>query len=362
MATEQETSFFDAPYVATFTLIAINSLVFAICLIGNDLMAISSKTLFYGGAVYTDALTRKEYWRFVSYAFLHANIVHLGMNMLCLTMWATILERRVGAANFLVIYFVSAVAGGLASLYGHAGPFISVGASGAISGVVGALLALTLLGKLPLPPQFFVVTIGLNAALIAVAPNIDWMAHLGGLLAGLVATGAVAGVATTNNYWLRCKFPEFLKIGLLAAVVTGAVLWLPDPAEVFSADGIARVAALALAALLLVKGADLLLLQLRGLAVAVVVLALLYASLPIVFAGTVDLLTASACYAAGSNETAARVAVVVCRGTGAVPYLLAAGILVFALVSLSRELRRGWNDVGFIRNSLTAARNRSDGI
>lgn len=191
MSTERNTAIFTAVPVATLALIVLNSAIFA-------LSGGAWEKFLYSGAVTRsvgfapDAIRDGEYWRFITYAFLHGSIMHLTMNMLCLLMWAPIVERRIGVPKFLFIYFLSAVAGGVVSYFGHPGGVVSIGASGAISGVVGALLALTLLRMLALPVQFFIVTIGVNAALLTVVNNVDWQAHLGGLLAGLAVTLAVA--------------------------------------------------------------------------------------------------------------------------------------------------------------------------
>lgn len=191
MSTERNTAIFTAVPVATLALIVLNSAIFALSGSAWDEFLHSGAVTRSGGFA-PDAIRDREYWRFITYAFLHGSIMHLTMNMLCLLMWAPIVERRIGVPKFLVIYLVSAVAGGLVSYFGHPGGVVSIGASGAISGVVGALLALTLLRMLALPIQFFIVTIGLNAALLTVVNNVDWQAHLGGLLAGLAVTTAVA--------------------------------------------------------------------------------------------------------------------------------------------------------------------------
>lgn len=364
MAMNRHTSFFDAPHAATFTLIGLNILVFGILLIGNDPMRISSATLFFGGALYSETIPNKEYWRFFAYAFLHINVIHLAMNMICMLMWAGILERRVGVTNFLTIYFAAAVGGGLASIYGHQGAFISVGASGAISGVVGALLALTLLGKLPLTPQFFIVNIGLNAALIAIASNIDWMAHLGGLIAGLIACAVLDAVATANRYWLRCHFPEFVKLGLAVTGIAAAAWLIPDPSLLAEGSALPQVAALVLGMLLVVKATDLLLARLKGLAVVTVALTVVYAALPLIFARAVWHVGAVLCTigATTNSSVLARAGEWPCRVAALAPYWLAALILLAALLVLGRELRRGWRDVGFIGAHLIAERNRRRGI
>ena len=70
------------------------------------------------------------------------------MNMLCLVLWGGHLERRVGPAYFLVIYLCAMVFGAIIGNGIHSTPYLTVGASGATSGILGALLCLWILGKL----------------------------------------------------------------------------------------------------------------------------------------------------------------------------------------------------------------------
>ncbi len=85
-------TFFESPHAVTYTLILLNGVVFALTLIGSSLARIEPATLFQYGALYPDALNRHEYWRFIAHAFLHANVLHLALNMLCIAAWAGLLR------------------------------------------------------------------------------------------------------------------------------------------------------------------------------------------------------------------------------------------------------------------------------
>ena len=201
-------SFFESPHAITYILILLNSVIFAVTLFGNSLMSIDSATLYQYGALYKPAFERHEYWRLITYAFLHGNIIHLGLNMLCIGAWAGCSKTGFGATYFLIVYLASAVGGGIASIEGHSGAFLTVGASGAISGIVGGLLCLTILGKLPLTLQFFMVVIGINVLFSMNAAHVDWLAHLGGFTAGFAVCALLDTAENLNRYWLRCKFPN----------------------------------------------------------------------------------------------------------------------------------------------------------
>ena len=103
----------ERPNIATYLLIAVNIAVFGLCLRQSGSAAIASGVLFRYGAMYSLAIERHEYWRLVTHAFLHANLLHLATNMICLVLWGGHLEKRVGAFYFLLIYFCAIIAGAI---------------------------------------------------------------------------------------------------------------------------------------------------------------------------------------------------------------------------------------------------------
>jgi membrane associated rhomboid family serine protease len=144
---------------------------------------------------------RGEIWRVFTYAFLHANLTHLLVNMFALYSLGSFLESLLGGRRYLAVYCASAVGGGLATAI--AGglrvalgglPSYTVGASGAIWGLMGATLALVLGRRRVLPRliarglrQRLLLVLVINVALSFV-PGIDLYAHFGGGLAGFLLT------------------------------------------------------------------------------------------------------------------------------------------------------------------------------
>jgi membrane associated rhomboid family serine protease len=133
-----------------------------------------------------------EWWRLLSSTFLHFGFLHLAFNMWALWVNGIVAERLFGSSRYLLIYLVAGVAGSLTSFLWH--PFVNgAGASGAIFGVLGALLAYFLRTDTGIPRSvivaqrnaaaFFIVVSILNAARF---PGIDNAAHLGGLAAGFI--------------------------------------------------------------------------------------------------------------------------------------------------------------------------------
>ncbi len=135
-----------------------------------------------------------EVWRLLSYMFIHASLIHLLVNMYSLYILGTQVETFVGKVKFLIIYILSGICGGLLSAFIGGSSVISVGASGAIFGLAGALLYFgyhyrTYLGN-ALRRQIIPVVV-MNLAIGFLVEGIDNYCHIGGLIGGLFATMAV---------------------------------------------------------------------------------------------------------------------------------------------------------------------------
>lgn len=177
------------PYVS-IGLVVINVVLFLIEELGPA-------ELFQAGALNVeDVLIRGEYERFIYCMFLHADIEHLFNNMVMLYFMGTMIEKEIGHLSYGIIYFISGIGGGLLSLYVklvQGNPFGSVGASGAIFGLDGLLLAMVLFYRKPMPmvtPLRVCLMIILSLYGGMTAGNVDNAAHIGGLLVGLI-TGAL---------------------------------------------------------------------------------------------------------------------------------------------------------------------------
>ena len=131
-----------------------------------------------------------EYYRLLTAAFLHDGFPHLLINMFSLYMLGPPLEAALGRSRFLTLYIVSALGGEAVSYLMREPNGFSVGASGAIFGLFGALVVVSVRMKYDLRP--FLAIIALNVAIGFLNARIDWQAHLGGLVTGaLVATAMV---------------------------------------------------------------------------------------------------------------------------------------------------------------------------
>jgi membrane associated rhomboid family serine protease len=123
-----------------------------------------------------------EWYRLITVALTHGGLMHLAFNMYTLYVLGTPIEYAFGRNKFLTIFSVSLLTGSIASVFLNTSNHSSVGASGAVFGLFGALL---ITGKrIGVNVREIGVIIGLNFALGFVLGGVDWRAHLGGLIGG----------------------------------------------------------------------------------------------------------------------------------------------------------------------------------
>jgi membrane associated rhomboid family serine protease len=130
-----------------------------------------------------------EWYRLFTVALVHAGLLHLGFNMYALMILGNPLEAAFGKSKILIIFFSSLLTGSLASTYFASASSYSVGASGAIFGLFGAMV---IVGKsIGADVRSIYVIIGINFAIGFALGGVDWHAHLGGLIGGLISAQLV---------------------------------------------------------------------------------------------------------------------------------------------------------------------------
>lgn len=147
----------------------------------------TTEFLLEHGALYGPAVREGEWYRLITHMFLHGDIWHLGNNVLILFCLGNALEHYVGKIPFLVIYFFSGILAGLGSVVYNTDNTVSVGASGAVFGVVGAMVWLVLRSRGRLegftgPRMALFVLMSIYAGFVD--RGIDNAAHVTGLIAG----------------------------------------------------------------------------------------------------------------------------------------------------------------------------------
>ena len=143
------------------------------------------------GALAPIQVTRDgEWWRIFTSAFLHGGLLHITLNMLSLYVLGRFVEAMMGSFRMLLVYMISLVAAGLGVVYFSDPNFPTLGASGAIFGLFGALFAIGF--KLGRPGMQLVKDnlgiLALNLILTFTIPAISKAAHVSGLIAGFITT------------------------------------------------------------------------------------------------------------------------------------------------------------------------------
>jgi membrane associated rhomboid family serine protease len=186
--------------MVTKGLIAVNVLVFLVNLgqgasLGSnggelyvDWLLIGIAQLFDGTMI---GVADGEWWRLLSAAFLHGNVLHIGMNMLMLWWIGGPMEAALGRGRYLAVYLVSALSGSAGALVLSSPNQATVGASGAIFGILGAALVLERQRHYVLGGSALSIIL-LNLILTFAVPGISVGGHVGGLAGGALSALALA--------------------------------------------------------------------------------------------------------------------------------------------------------------------------
>lgn len=158
-----------------------------------------------------------EDWRLLTAAFLHIGPVHLVLNMLALLLFGSELERGLGRWRYLAVYLLSALGGAVAlQLFGNPGAAVA-GASAAIYGLLGGMAVVLLARRQDLRGLLTLLAINV---VISFLPGVSLLGHLGGLVAGFLATGIVV---------LARRRTELQVLGLMVLAAVLAVVALTVP-------------------------------------------------------------------------------------------------------------------------------------
>jgi membrane associated rhomboid family serine protease len=206
----------------TYVLIAVNVIAFvAMAATGGSLTSTGGGQVFNNGALYGPAVAAGEWWRIVTAGFLHAGLLHIAFNMYFLYFLGTLLEPEIGRVRFGIIYFVSLLGGSFGALLfsPHA---VTVGASGAVFGLMGAaIIAMRARGIDPMQSGLG-VTLLLNLGITFLIPGISKGGHIGGLVAGLIVGYLMFEVAERRRISMTPVIGACVALG--AAVAVGCVV------------------------------------------------------------------------------------------------------------------------------------------
>lgn len=171
---------------ATWTkrLVIFISGVYVLQLLSQTLIARNWAVFMFG--LHPPAVANGDWWRLITATFMHGSLIHLGFNMLALWILGTQIESFIGSKKFLILYFSSAIGGSLFSFYFSPPATFSIGASGAVFGLMGAFVVIG--KKVNADVSQIMVLLFINLVLGFTVSGIDWRAHLGGLITGIIVT------------------------------------------------------------------------------------------------------------------------------------------------------------------------------
>ena len=209
---------------ATMTLVAINIAVYLVTVFQGAGVGRPGGDLYDKGAVFIaspfrpgEGLYFDEWWRLGTAMFLHASLLHIAFNMLALYWLGTIVEEALGTARFLLVYVVAGLAGSTgAILFNPLTP--TVGASGAIWGIMGALLVLEYMTTGSFAGQAMGLIL-INLVISISLPNISVGGHLGGLAGGIAATYVLLRTRYVRPPWLGPGLAASIGVAAIAVAV-----------------------------------------------------------------------------------------------------------------------------------------------
>jgi membrane associated rhomboid family serine protease len=211
----------------TVALIAVNVLVYALqtrssnVVVSMDSGTTGGAQLVQGSvdghyALWGPMVSSGEWWRLLTSGFLHASVLHLGMNMLSLFFLGRVMEPVLGTLRLGLIYFVSLAAGGLGVIVAEPDA-LTLGASGAIFGLAGALLVIANSRGIGVMQSGIGPVVLLNLAITFTIPGISIGGHIGGL------TGGAAIAAVMLELEKRRRFSRRGPAPLVAIALTAFV-------------------------------------------------------------------------------------------------------------------------------------------
>jgi len=200
----------------TRALIAVNVVVYLITAVQGAGLNSPGGSLVDKWLLYGPYVAHGDWWRLVTAMFLHGSILHIAFNMFALWVIGGPVEQYLGGPRYLGLYFVSGLAGSAGALLQTPTTPI-VGASGAIFGILGAMLIIEwqATGRLAGNAMTWIV---INLAISFAIPNVSWGGHVGGLIGGILITLGYAGWGSRG----RAAYGRLGLTGALGLVVVAA--------------------------------------------------------------------------------------------------------------------------------------------
>jgi membrane associated rhomboid family serine protease/Flp pilus assembly protein TadD len=222
----------ESSITLTHVLFGANIAVFlAMALASGSIMDFNGEVMVRFGANFGPLTLSGEWWRLLTYMFLHGGLMHIAFNMWCLWDLGALCESLYGRWTYAAIYLITGVAAGLASVGWNPG-VLSVGASGAIFGLAGALIASFYLGEFSVPRvaiqgtlRSLLFFVGFNVLFGTMMSGIDNAAHAGGLVSGLILGALIARVAPQPDQLARRAGVVIFMVLIVGSAALGIHRW-----------------------------------------------------------------------------------------------------------------------------------------
>ena len=211
------------PGIVTTTLIAINVGIYLLQLAGGASINANSGWIFEHGALFGPYVAQGDWYRLLSAAFLHYGPIHLGMNMLALWWIGRPLEDWLGAGRYLLLYLVAGLAGSAGALIANP-TGVTVGASGAIFGILGAAIVLERQQTYVLGGSAITLLV-VNLAFTFAVPGISIGGHLGGLAGGALAILALSQFGKRSALYSRFDILSIASLVAIGVVSVAVAYW-----------------------------------------------------------------------------------------------------------------------------------------
>ncbi|GAB7005389.1 rhomboid family intramembrane serine protease [Nocardioides sp. AN3] len=187
-----------------------------LCVVGAAPSDASHSLCSAHGGTYYPGVSDGAYWQLVTSAFTHVEVLHIGFNMLALWILGPQVEMLFGRARFIALYLVSALAGS-ALVYATVPSYLpTLGASGAIFGLMGALLVIAIRTRTSVGS--LLIWIGINAVFTLTIPNISWQGHLGGFIGGVLVAAIIVWAPRQRRQVVQWSGIAGITVALLVAI------------------------------------------------------------------------------------------------------------------------------------------------
>jgi membrane associated rhomboid family serine protease len=170
---------------------------------------------FQGLPVHLVGIAAGDWWRLITAAFLHGSIIHIGFNMVMLWWVGSPVEAALGRARFLGLYFASGLAGSAGALIADPNA-VTVGASGAIFGILGAALVFERQRHYVLGGSATGIIV-INLVISFSVPNISYGGHIGGLVGGILCGLILSRLGRAHAAYSRLGITGFLGLAAVGA-------------------------------------------------------------------------------------------------------------------------------------------------